>query len=233
MENYDWTLSIRYGENPLEFRWREHYGSHGQPMGHYGFIYEAHTPDEPSTREYSFEAESEWLNSAIRKAASSFRRTELQQEIDRNGFEWIQSEELKKAKILELFERSEAGEYLGQSTSNQNIYVQDIAAILDLGFGHTRDLVDELVAQGKVGLSGMILISNEHYEDSFRYWEDKTGHRRLTVGDWGPWGCQACGQTGDEYEDPSDYPCVTPAEREQVEESPVVDSSTHQGAERV
>lgn len=222
--DYDWTLRLSFGGHDLEFRWRELHSSQGKPMGHYGFLQAAESPDDQDTPSYSFSRDEQWLKDGLIAAASSLRRREVRKDIDTNGFEWHSSEEPKKEKILELFHRSEQGEYLGQFSSNQNLYVQDLAAILDLGFARTRDLVDELVAEGKLGLDGMILVSSEHYEDSFRYWEEKTGHRRLTVGDWGPWGCAACGQTGDEYEDPSDYPCVTPEEREQVEEAPVVDS---------
>jgi len=223
--SYDWTLGLSFQGYALEFRWRELYSSQGKSMGHYGFLQAAGSPDSSEGDEYSFSREEGWLRDALRKAASTLRRSEIRKDIPTTGFEWVASDEPKKAMILELFHRSEQGEYLGQISHNQNLYVQDLAAILDLGFVRTRDLVDELVAEGKIGLDGMILVSNEHYEDSFRYWEEKTGHRRLTVGDWGPWGCQACGQSGDEYEDPSDYPCVTPAERVQASEAPVVDSS--------
>jgi len=222
--DYDWTLGLNFQGHALEFRWRELYSSQGKSMGHYGFLQATDEPDSQDTPSYSFDRDEQWLKDALLATASTLRRREIRKDIPTTGFEWVASDEPKKAMILELFHRSEQGEYLGQLSSNQNLYVQDLAAILDLAFGHTRDLVDELVAEGKVGLDGMILVSNEHYEDSFRYWEEKTGHRRLTVGDWGPWGCQACGQSGDEYEDPSEYPCVTPEERKQASEAPAVEA---------
>lgn len=96
--------------------------------------------------------------------------------------------------ILDLFERVQKGEYLGQY-NNELIYVQEVQRILDEH--DTLSLVDELVAENRLGLNGMILTTAEASNAAFKYWEENTGHKRLSVGDWGYWGCAFCGAHGD------------------------------------
>jgi len=217
MENYDWSLGLRFGELAVSFSWREYLTPKGDSQGYWGFVLSAED-SESSTEEQRFSPKEYWLKDAVIEAASNFRRAELRREIPTNTLEWVTSSELKKAKILELFERAEAGEYLGQRSGNRNLYVQDLAGIFDADFGHIRDLVDELVEEGRIGLSGMILISAESYEDGFRYWREQTGHRRLFVGDWGGWACHACGKTGDELDDPKSFECVGADQTEEASE---------------
>lgn len=203
----DWTMGLSFGELQVEFRWRE-LSYDGRTIGHWGKIVDPATGEE-----IRFEQGKDWQEQAIRNAVAAFRIEELRQELGLdNSISFMTDEEVRKATVLDLFERSERGEYLGQLSNQQLFYVQNLAAILEMDMRQARDLVDGLCAEGKLGLNGMILIPNAQQEAAFASWQKSTGHRRLTMGDFGSWGCSACGSWGDEYDDPKAVACERTSE---------------------
>lgn len=205
----DWTLGLSFEGLQVEFRWRE-LSYQGRSMGHWGRIFDAATGEEL----YFNRSDERWRELAIQRTAATLRIAQLREELKLDqSLPFRTDPEFRKSLILELFERSQRGEYLGQLTGQQLFYVQEVAEI----FGTTMlDHIDELSAEGKIGLNGMILIPHEDQEEAFESWEKSTGHRRITVGDFGNWGCSACGQWGDEQDDPRDFECKTPAAADQL-----------------
>lgn len=145
MGSYDWTMGIRLKNFDGEFRWRERsYG--GEYLG-----YEASVVS-PTGEDISSMLP-EWKKEAIFRAASTVRRAELQDEWD---LDMIEDEELKPI-ILQLFERSLTGEYLGNMAANEFFFVQDVAGILGLDEERILNAVDELAGAGKLNRQGMLL----------------------------------------------------------------------------
>lgn len=204
MESYEWTLPIALGDVSVEYRWGEHLSDRGI-RGYFGRLIDTETGEKFNDEQRP------WLQSVILEAVNSFRHAEL-----RDSMEIFDSfypdREAQKSLIIELFERSQRGEFIGQSASLAiaNVYMQDIATILRLTEREALELIDELVAESKLGLSGMILVTHESYMDSFAEELKRTGHRALTVSDFGHWSCSVCFAGGDDYSDPKDYPCIKP-----------------------
>lgn len=207
-ENYDWTVGFSFGEVEAEFQWREQFYE-DRSMGYYGFLVADANSSEPIILEGS--RIPGWLKDSLKAAACGIRRAEVRTEFARSSVELLTDEEVLISTIFKLFVRSQRGEFLGQASANSLLYVQDIAAILNLTFNHVLTVIDRLVAEGRIGLNGMILIPAKDYEAAFASWEKATGHRRLTMGDWGNWQCAACGQSGDEYNNPRDVECSAPS----------------------
>lgn len=111
--------------------------------------------------------------------------------------------------IYDLFKRSEAGEYVGQSSSF--IYIQDAARILDEPYKQVFVSVHRLIESKKLGLTGNILISWEQYDANQKYWLRKTGHKGFDSSDMGGnWWCTICGAKGEwvDGDDPKKVPCI-------------------------
>lgn len=198
----DWTMGLSFDGLQVEFRWRE-LSYDGRSIDHWGKLVDPETGE--SIR---FEQGKDWQEQAIRNAVAAFRVAQLREELQlANSIPFMTDEEVRKSTVLDLFERSERGEYLGQLSTHQFFYVQNLAAILDMDMHRALEIVDRLVAEGKLGLNGMILIPHEQQEDGFRHWEKQTGHRRLSMGDFGNWSCSACGSWGDERDDPKAVAC--------------------------
>lgn len=208
----DWTLGLSFEGFQVEFRWRE-LSYQGRSMGHWGRIFDAATGDEL----YFNRSDERWRELAIQRTAATLRIAQLREELKLDqSLPFRIDPEFRKSLILELFERSQRGEYLGQLTGQQLFYVQELAEIFGTTMRDMLDHIDELDSEGKIGLNGMILIPHEDQEEAFDHWEKSTGHRRITVGDFGNWGCSACGQWGDEQDDPRDFECKPPAAADQL-----------------
>lgn len=203
----DWTMELSFDGLQIEFRWRE-LSYDGRSIGHWGKILDVTTGEElPFNR-----SDERWRELAIQKAAATLRIAQIRKELNLDqSLPFRTDREFRKSLIIELFERSQRGEYLGQLTGQQIFYVQEVAEIFGTEMRNILELIDELSAEGKIGLNGMILIPHRDQEDTFAHWEKSTGHRRITVGDFGNWGCSACGKWGDEYDSPKDFPCEPPA----------------------
>lgn len=200
MNEYGWTFTVIYQDKTVNVVWEEKFHK-GNSMGYWLDVIDPTTGD--SFQGYT----DDFSEKSVRQAAIAFRVGQIKLKTDMR----IPTNEALKEAILELFERSENGEYLGQYI-HSSFYVQDVARILDYPMSMVVEMVDELVAEGKLGLTGMILIPNKDYIAAFKSWEESTGHKRLTVSDFGYWGCAACGKNGDSEGPDSvwaaDTPCV-------------------------
>lgn len=197
MDNYDWTTPVTGADSHLEYRWRE-YHHEGKSLGYFGELVDSLTGE--AAKDLPTPLKTKLLARAAHK-----RREEVLPTLP----------EPRAQAVLELFRRSVEGEYLGQGTNNELLYVQDIAAIFGEDLGVTLAVVDELVAAGKLGLNGMILTTNEAYEETFELYRKTNGHLRLTASDFGYWACSACGASGDEWDDPADTPCESKEETDE------------------
>lgn len=205
-----WSLTMSLPQpdgNALEaqYVWREEFSQDGKSsIGHWGYLVDPSTGEDLRL--------DETVEKPFKAAASAFRVSQLRLELKvREISNLFESRDKAFAeKILELFERNQSGDYLGQSSNNDLFYVQDAAKILDLSMKQVLSIVDQLVNDGKLGLNGMILVPHEDYTAAFTYWEEATGHKRLSVGDFGNWFCAHCNRHGDEYENPVDFPCESP-----------------------
>lgn len=110
-----------------------------------------------------------------------------------------------------IFHRVQNGEFLGQRQGTI-IYVQDVAEILgSKPFVVLKTIGKVLEPEKRIGLNGMILTSWEEQEEARASLEEQTGHKDLSLSDFGGWHCAACGKHGDEYDDgPIAVECVIP-----------------------
>lgn len=107
--------------------------------------------------------------------------------------------------VYDLYLRAST-EFVGQVDANL-LYVQDVANVLNIGRRGVLEAVKTLSGQRKIGLNGMILWDwesvNQHRTRQF----ERTGHKALSVSDFGWWHCAACDNGGDEMTNPKDYSC--------------------------
>lgn len=167
MGKHDWTMGISLKGLDAEFRWRERsYG--GEYLG-----YEASVVN-PSGEEISYL--SPWRRESILSAASALRRAEIQDEWD---FSALADPEVFESIVLELFERSQDGEYLGNGSGTELLFVQDLAGIFELDEEHILATLRKLAVAKKLSLEGMVLrpYDPEHELPSQNQWS-KRGMRR-------------------------------------------------------
>lgn len=105
-----------------------------------------------------------------------------------------------------IIKRAWAGEWMGQQ--NSLLYTQHIASILDIEPSNIYYVMGSLGQERKAGLNGNIVIPWEEENTAYKRWEASTGHKSLTMGDFGNWGCSFCHQYGDEHDSPSSVKCV-------------------------
>lgn len=204
MENYNWTMGLSFGGLQAEYRWREYIYDDGKSLGYWGYLVD---PESDGRDELPFDAADSWLKDGLLDAAVALRRAQLRIELDLKGLPFLTDRDARKSKIMEIFHRSQQGEFMGQRSINSTLYVQDIAGLFEQSMAQVLPFVEELVSEGRLGLTGMILIPNEVQEAAFARLKEATGHGRLSLSDFGYWGCQVCGKSGDEYDDPKDFPC--------------------------
>lgn len=193
-----WSMDFVYAGETYSFSWNKGYDSKsGDFLGAW-----AKTVKQGSENERI----SEDIRVSLLKAASVFRVMEITAEISLKDFYMIDNEKILNL-IVELAERSWRGEYLGQMSGNNNLYVQDIAEIFDITMSHAVSLVDKVNAEGKVGMSGYILIPYSFEEASKKNLYESTGHRSLSFSDFGYWACSYCLTSGDDTSSPSDFSC--------------------------
>ena len=187
---HNWEFTITTPEGTYTFTWKEYRNRNNQSLGYMGTVT---TPDNQPVPHH--------ITAAVKTAAATYRQhtlTNLPAE-PYGGYD-------QKETFLNLFNRAQQGEYVGQE--NNGLYIQNVCTLLainpwDIG----TDIVNELIAEKQIGVYGMILIPYEQYAENFKNWEKKTGHKQLTMGDWGTWYCHTCGNQGDEQENPQDTPC--------------------------
>lgn len=200
VNEYNWKLGLTFDNKEYLFEWYE-YIHEGKSFGYCKNVTVVGEEDQPRN---STEVE------LVVTAAEALRTAQVRNEIKADFI--FEKEEIKEA-ILRYFDRASKGEYLGQPTGGL-LYVGNIADILSFPVGYVRDFVEDLIEDKRIGLNGDILIPYKDYMETFKYWFDKTGHKRLTVSDFGGWYCTECGQvgSGDESEtsDPKKFPCIKP-----------------------
>lgn len=142
-ESKDWTMGLMLDGLAVEFRWREHsYG--GEYLGYQGELVGVGGSPVPNTM----------LKIAILDAAASLRRAQITDDWD---LDVLNEPGVLKEVILELFDRSQTGEYLGNRSGNERFTVQDLAAILELEEEHIYPSLRQLAVEGKLSLQGKLL----------------------------------------------------------------------------
>lgn len=154
-----------------------------------------------------------YRNKHLFDTANTLRKHEVrnqllsEREVSTFGETFFKKEDIADA-TEKLWKRAGSGEFVGQFNSTM-IYVQEIAEILNLEMPKVLKVIDEImIPQKRIGLNGMILTSWESQEEARISLERSTGHKNLSMSDFGYWGCSACGKHGDDYENPKDYSCV-------------------------
>jgi hypothetical protein len=103
--------------------------------------------------------------------------------------------------VESIFNRSQKAEFVGQNGAN--VYYQEVAKIIGYPEKEVYKAAQNLTKQGKLGLSGNILISPELFEENYEYNLQNTGHKGYESSDVGGlWRCKACGAQG-WHEDPN------------------------------
>jgi hypothetical protein len=201
MDNeFNWKLELTFDGITYLYEWYEAYYK-DNPMGYFSRITLSDTGETISNND---------MAKAVSNAAIAFRVEQVKAEQKDLDIALRRPDALKNL-IMHYVERSQKGEFLGQF-NNQNFYVQNVAALMDLPMSYASDLVFELIQEKRVGLTGNIFITYEEYaEDRRRAYED-TGHKSFFASDWGYWSCGACGNSGDpedpETADASKIPCT-------------------------
>lgn len=199
MEDNNWSIEFTTNEGlKLRYEWREFFDSEGDSIGHWGALFDPETGEETDLEHD--------LKESFKAAASAFRVSELRRGLKLNSIDMFSDESKKKA-ILDLFYDSQRGKYIGQTSHNSLVYVQDISELLRLNLRVALRYFQELIEEKKIGLNGMILTSYSTYEESRVRQEKQTGHKSISISDFGYWYCATCKQRGDDYSDPSDYKC--------------------------
>lgn len=189
MDNKEWSTPVTGSDSHISYRWREYFYEE-RSLGYYGELVDTVTGEELHELDHQVRAK-------LLARAAQLRRKQLRETLPSN----------KAQALLELYERSLTGEYMGQGSHNSLLYVQDVAAIFDEPLGDTLEVMAKLIEDRRIGLNGMILTSHEAYERTFEMYREANGHLRLTASDFGYWSCAACGASGDEWDDPADTPC--------------------------
>lgn len=86
--------------------------------------------------------------SAFEGAAETLRRRELSLEFDSTAL--LDDHRLLRRTVLELFERAYSGEFLGQSSGNELLSVEEVAEILWINQQLILSHIRSLVAAGKL-----------------------------------------------------------------------------------
>lgn len=193
-----WGMDFVYEEAIYCFSWNKtYYAGSGEFLGAW-----AHVVKKDSEGHVS-----EDVRRAVLKAAAIFRVMEMRGELNLGNVYVYSDREVLKGLVVALAERSWRGEYLGQLSGSNNFYVQEVAAILDFSLTFALELVDEARREGKIGLTGYILIPHENEVAAKQRLYERTGHRSLSVSDFGYWSCSSCGKSGDDMTNPADFEC--------------------------
>lgn len=152
---------------------------------------------------------------SIIAAAKALRWAEIQSDqIKVNNIEVLTTSRLHVIeKLVEnIFNRSQAAEFVGQNGAS--VHYQEVAKIIGYPEREVYKAVQNLAKEGKMGLSGNVLISPELFEENYEYSLKNTGHKGYESSDTGGlWHCKICGAEG-WHEDPNgskpkDIPCLT------------------------
>lgn len=202
MNEFNWNMRLGIGDLNAEYRWRE-FLHNDKSLGYQGEVIDLDT----GMKIYD-SSSNDWIVQSICSASSSFRKTELNKQYENIISSSHSSPELLDDLIIDLYEQSTQGVYLGQISNNQLFYVQDLSQLLNFPNGFTLRKIDALIRDKRIGLNGMILISYEQYAENKKKAEIVTGHKGFNSSDFGNWFCSVCNQDGDEYTNPREFPCI-------------------------
>jgi hypothetical protein len=129
------------------------------------------------------------------KAAAAYKNGQINAELKQHSDYY--KRDVVKDFIVELYERSTEGEYLGQLV-DELLYVDTVVKILDTNQQRVYELIRELIEEERLGTNGAILISYEELAETRKHWEEQVGHKQFSRSDLpdGMWGCTYCGSTG-------------------------------------
>lgn len=145
------------------------------------------------------------LEDVALEIARTTRRLEVRKEIDQ-ALLALSPLTVITDEVYELYLASAGGEFVGQSAGGK-LYVQDVAAILDLPTTLVMDAVEQLSRTRTLGLVGMILTDYQTVMNMLEAEKAATGHWALSESDDG-WECGACGKQGPRGVDPVTVDCV-------------------------
>lgn len=154
MTTYDWQAELTFAGVTGKFRWQEFFFK-GESLGYLGFLMdndlEAQLKDRSEVKD--------WLPEALMDAFRALRIAELHAETD-----WGQQlppSERRLQQVMEIFERSQEGEYLGQRANSSMLTVEDLEPLLRLSSHEATEIVNLLVLEEKLGLNGTVLVPRE------------------------------------------------------------------------
>lgn len=137
-------------------------------------------------------------------AAMKFRVRQIQKEYGISSSDSV----TYPALISKLLERVWSGEWMGQFNNGKAIYFNELADLLNVPVIAVWDLIEDQIALRKADWmpQSSILIAPRG-EEPVKWTSEIHGHKELSLSDFGYWGCNACGKTGDDYSNPQDFTC--------------------------
>lgn len=114
----------------------------------------------------------------------------------------------KVADLVEnIYRRVDNGEFVGQY--QDLIYIQDVAEILQCDFDTVLKAIETvLIPEKRLSLNGFIFSEYKDPAIEREAMYKATGHKDISVSDFGYWACRACGKNGDDWDNPRDFDCV-------------------------
>lgn len=191
----DWSCEISYGDHLYQVGWICYFPKDKEesPYGHWLLVWKnGEKVDDMSDQ-----------GRMIMESVSALRANELKH--PRNS---SPSETEILDRFVHLADKALNGEFIGQRSLT---YLNDIGRVLGIPEYLAIEYGYKLRDQGKIGLSGFILISPERDAESRRRLEARTGHKDYDMSDMGEmWWCRYCGNKADLREGPSpqEVPCV-------------------------
>lgn len=145
----------------------------------------------------------------VKLAARQFRVQQIRAELGLDGASNPSPKDLDT-----ILERTWDGQWMGQFSHGNQLYASELADLLGLELQDVWPVIDKLREMRKADLafSSTILVPPDdalYYFDGYELY----GHKKLVPSDFGYWSCRACKKSGDDMEDPSDFPCTPVSEK--------------------
>lgn len=184
LEQILWAKTLTYEGEEYEVRWRKVGYTAESLLKSDAYLQVRHAKD--ANQDITDEAE-KFLLTNIRET----RIAELQQELN------ITKPTHDPEVAWSIIQRVWAQEYMGQWSNSYFFMHFELAAIMKLDELEAMVVVENLHSKQLVGFNGAIIVPFEVELEAFSYWEKMTGHKRLTMSDFGYWRCDYCGNGGD------------------------------------
>lgn len=144
----------------------------------------------------------------MKEVYDGYVESEMIETIVLNAVESVDQMDIEKVAVLvnDLYQRVDEGEFVGQALDM--IYVQEVAEILQCDVRTVLKAIDEvLVPERRLSLNGMIMSEFKDPEIGRKIMEERTGHKDISISDFGAWHCAVCGKDGDDRDNPKDFEC--------------------------